>query len=319
MKMNHRLIIVLSLLTLCLGAADFRIVDIRPKIKAHNDTIILSDIVVDSSQLTESEKTLTVMETPRDNNVKNLSIVAVAELLQKYTELHDIRLRGPSIIRFQRISNPELIDMSKKAILSYIEGNAPWKEWTVDVLLSPSDKHNISQVGYFKSVRVLSVDKHERLGNVSFRLQFSDEKGKEIKKEILVPLIVKKVNALVLKTNLRRGHIIKKSDLIESPTWVGKDRSVVISDLASILGKETRFNMNAGDLVKSKDLLNPIVARRGDLVWVTATKGKSLSVRLSVIALEDGRLGDLIKVRNNSSNKEFSVQLTSTKQAKLDL
>ena len=130
-------------------------------------------------------------------------------------------------------------------------------------------------------------------------------------------MVLKQVNALMLKNSLSKGKVVKSSDLIESPTWVGKDRSLILADASKAVGRELSHSMNAGDLIRHRDLLNPVVARRGDLIWVTATLGKTLSVRMSVIALEGGRLGDQIKVKNNSSQKVFSVRLTSNKAARV--
>lgn len=76
----------------------------------------------------------------------------------------------------------------------------------------------------------------------------------------------------------------------------------VVSDPAKIDGKILRVGLLAGAPILASFVQNPLVVHRGQRVLLTLTDG-GMTVRDSVVALEDGRVGDDIALRNSESQK----------------
>jgi len=107
---------------------------------------------------------------------------------------------------------------------------------------------------------------------------------------------------------------LRKNDIKKVPIWVGGDKKDYIADENHCIGKELAKNLSTGDIIRTNDLLSPVCAKRGDVLWVECRSG-ALSVRVAATAMENGRMGDVIKVKNNSSKKTFDAELVSEREA----
>jgi flagella basal body P-ring formation protein FlgA len=172
----------------------------------------------------------------------------------------------------------------------------------------------ISKAGDFDKVEVRPHENKGMLGTVDFRVTFLDAKGSQIDKMTISPVILRKVEVVVIGSSSKKGHRIKKSDLKKVPMWVGGNNKDYILDENECIGKELAKNMTDGDIIKANDILMPICAKKGDIIWVEYASD-SLTVRIAATVLESGRKGDFIRVKNNSSKKIIEVELVDEKQA----
>lgn len=313
------LLLVVLAGTLSHGANNkrWRILDVKSKIFSAAPTIKIKDIISNPKLLTDTEQNLTVMDTPVDRSV-TISINELAYRLQKYQELFDAKLRGPRNIVIRKLQNKEYLYKAKEAVTAYIKKTDPWKDWEVDILFSNDDELRITKVGEFDSVNVIPYDNKSMIGTLGFRLTFFNKNKTALEKIIINPVILKKIDVVVFNTTSNSGHIIKQSDLKTVPLWVGDQKKSYVTKLSRCLGKELARKMTYGDIVRETDLLNPMCVKRGDIIWVQCKSG-ALNVKVVAIALQPGRQGDFIKVRNRSSQKEFMVQLTGPKKAQYRL
>ncbi|OVE77385.1 flagella basal body P-ring formation protein FlgA [bacterium F16] len=316
--MIRKSLAIVALVCSLTAFANVRNVQINSMVECSEDDAVLADFVKNPEILKDEELTLKVMETPRVSKSRKITLVALAYMLQRYDQLHDLQLTGKRMIEVKRTASSQHIKKAKAAVNKHISTNAPWKDWTVDVLFSAGDGRQISDVGEFYSVRVINTAGSRKLGNVSFKMAFYNDDNEIIKQITVHPLVVRQVEAVVIREGLPSGHVIRPDDIELTPTWLGKGRDDVISDPQKVVGLELSRKVASGDMLRSADLRNPIGARRGDMIWVTANNA-GLSVRLTVQALEGGRVGQNIKVRNTTSKKEFLVELTGQKEAQVQL
>ncbi|MCJ8329467.1 MAG: flagellar basal body P-ring formation protein FlgA [Lentisphaeria bacterium] len=300
-----------------LSADNVRLLNIKSKINCSKATITLGDISLNTDILSDDELDIIIMSAPQKSKTKRVSILTIANLMQPYEELHDINIRGPQYITIIKIADPEQIEKVYKAISQYLAKTAPWDKWTVDALFSTGDKRQISKAGAFHKVKVLSSRGIEKVGNVNLNIAYYDKDGGLMKKESFHPVIVKQVNAVVVRSSLARKHIIIKDDIQIVPSWLGKDGKDIISKIDHVLGRELKRQLSSGAMIKYKDLLNPIIVKRGDLVKVHC-RYKKMYVTISAIAMESGRLGQSIKVKNASSKELLNVNITGPKVAKFN-
>jgi flagellar basal body P-ring formation protein FlgA len=76
----------------------------------------------------------------------------------------------------------------------------------------------------------------------------------------------------------------------------------LVTDPARVEGKILRVGLIAGSPILASFLENPLVVHRGQRVLLTLTDG-TMVIRDSVVALEDGRVGDDITMQNPESQK----------------
>ncbi len=289
-----------------------RVISVKSRVVAKGSCIRLKDIAVNGMALTEAERELEVIEAPTDSD-QTIGIVDLAYMLQRYPELMNLRLKGPRTIILQKASDSSAIDKAKGDIVQQIKGMAPWKDWEIDVILSASDESSISKAWPFSKVELLPSENKTMIGSVNLNVAFVDANGRQSGKCILSPTILKKVGVVVLNSNCRQGQILGEGSVKKVPMWLGPENKDYVTELDECLGREIAKSMSAGEIVRSNDILNPVCAKKGDMVWVECRSG-ALSVRLAVTALEGGRQGDMIKVLNQPTQKTFSIQLTGEKQ-----
>ena len=121
--------------------------------------------------------------------------------------------------------------------------------------------------------------------------------------------VMKRQNIAVARVSLQRDSIIEAGDV----QFENRFLSTVVDEPkeADVYGHSVRNVMSAGSILSLRDLRKPVQKRNGyavksrDSVRVTAV-GNGLKIRLAkAVALESGRVGETIRMRNSVSNKEI--------------
>jgi flagella basal body P-ring formation protein FlgA len=295
----------------------FRILDMKAKVFTGDGTVRLKDLASNLKELSEAEQELVIVETPTDKS-SEYSLIDVAYMLQRHKELHDVKIRGPRTVVIQKKQNVEFILRAKEAVTNYVSSEEPWKEWETDVLFSNDDELRINKIGEYANVVATPYDNKAMLGTLAFSLNFFDADGKPSGKTIINPVILKRVDVVVMNANVAPGDILQRSGLKQVPMWIGDMKKSYVTDIESCIGKEVAKRMSFGDILMSTDILNPICVKKGDILWIECLHGV-LRVRVAATALQNGRLGDYIRVKNRSSNKEFMVELIGPKEARYQI
>jgi flagella basal body P-ring formation protein FlgA len=102
---------------------------------------------------------------------------------------------------------------------------------------------------------------------------------------------------------------VQKVDVLRSPSsYLSSDIDPDNYDVAQ--------GMAAGSPVAKGDVTERPVIHRGEVVDVIATEG-ALDIRMKALALEDGGVNTLIKMRNLDSNKEFDAQILNENEVRV--
>ena len=75
-----------------------------------------------------------------------------------------------------------------------------------------------------------------------------------------------------------------------------------------IIGQQIKRNLKAGTLLGSDMLDAPLLIERGDLLLIQ-TKRPGLKVKMQGVAMERGKLGQVIRVRNSQSNNIVAARV----------
>jgi flagella basal body P-ring formation protein FlgA len=129
--------------------------------------------------------------------------------------------------------------------------------------------------------------------------------------------IHQRVQALVAKEYLRRGRILSREDLVPKQFELNQLKFGYFTDINEVLGKTLKRHLNRGAVLTPSNIVVTKVIKRGERVSIIAETG-GISVRASGEALEDGGLGDIIRVKNLNSKKVIEARIEAPGRVKVD-
>lgn len=106
----------------------------------------------------------------------------------------------------------------------------------------------------------------------------------------------------VAARDIARGELLQASHLNRNLINISNIRQGFSLEEDSIIGRETKRNISAGEPFRTAALDAPTAIKRGESVILQA-QASGIKVSSSGTALADGRVGQKIRVRNNSSDR----------------
>lgn len=100
------------------------------------------------------------------------------------------------------------------------------------------------------------------------------------------------------------GERLEPNDVQQATLMLAPSPSSPLASVEAIAGQEARRRLVPGQVLRYGDLEAPLKVRRRDAVEVRVVRG-SVLVRVKAQALEDGRVGDVIRVRHPDRRTEF--------------
>lgn len=117
------------------------------------------------------------------------------------------------------------------------------------------------------------------------------------------------VKMVVTKQLLQRGTVLTADMLQEVDAPVLPNGQVDTSQLTSVKDvqmAELVRDVPAGTPLRSNDIRRAILVKMGQQVLMTVGNGNDFQIRVRVEALQDGRMGDQVKLKNAESGKSLS-------------
>jgi len=117
------------------------------------------------------------------------------------------------------------------------------------------------------------------------------------------------VKMVVAKQLLQRGTVLTAEMLQEVDAPVLPNGQVDTGQLTSVKDvqmAELVRDVPAGTPLRSNDIRRAILVKMGQQVLMTVGNGNDFQIRVRVEALQDGRMGDQVKLKNAESGKSLS-------------
>ncbi|MHC8306825.1 flagellar basal body P-ring formation chaperone FlgA [Pseudomonas sp. PB3P13] len=121
------------------------------------------------------------------------------------------------------------------------------------------------------------------------------------------------VQAVVTTQVLERGQAITSAMLEQQEVNLGKQRRGVIASIEDVTGLSAKRRIRAQQVLSTDMLVSPWLVRRGDKVKVTARQGE-IQAAIQGLAMEDGRLGAVVRVKNPGSGKIIEARVTGARE-----
>ena len=111
---------------------------------------------------------------------------------------------------------------------------------------------------------------------------------------------------LVAAQPLRRGQVLS-AELIQPGQRPAREvDATALSDLRQPGDHELVRDLAPGEMLRAADLRPALMVRRGQVVWLRVGEGTGFVVSARVEALQDGRLGEPVTLRNPDSGQTVS-------------
>lgn len=155
-----------------------------------------------------------------------------------------------------------------------------------------------------------------KIGSNLLILEFRE--GETVERVKIWGYVEAKVPVVVLKRPVLNKTILNEEDIEVELKPLSRLPQDVVLDKNSAIGKQVRMSLKAGTALRYSHIERPVVIKRNQMVYIVA-KGKSFVVKAKGIALQDGREGANIKVRNVSSKKILWGKVISSEEVEVTL
>ena len=129
-----------------------------------------------------------------------------------------------------------------------------------------------------------------------------------------VPLPPKSSNlrAVALRQSMTKGEMITKDDLVMIPVSAQQNYGLFIN-LDDVIGRRIRTPINAADPIRARQLEPRYLVEKNKPVTI-AVSVNGLYVKMTGTALQDGQIGEFVKVENHSSGKTITGKVTGQRK-----
>ncbi|MFA5879546.1 MAG: flagellar basal body P-ring formation chaperone FlgA [Candidatus Margulisiibacteriota bacterium] len=166
-----------------------------------------------------------------------------------------------------------------------------------------------------KSAKTFSaeLENKELLGLVIIPLSFYNDKNLMVDKKELVLKIDAFSNLVVTKRSLKPKEIIKADDLELSYGKLNDKPQNIILNISDAINKETKYNIQKGDLLLKSMIQETPLIRKGDKISIIFFNN-SIKLEVEGNALEDGYYGKTIQVQKRAPYKIFEGEIIDSKK-----
>ena len=119
------------------------------------------------------------------------------------------------------------------------------------------------------------------------------------------------IDVPVVTRQLGRGDLIEASDLSSKAVPKLQLRKETVTDAKQLIGQSPRAVISAERPIRLSEISAPLVIKKGDAVQMTYTN-PYMSLKASGVALQDGAIGELIRVKNDKSEKSVSGRVAGS-------
>ncbi|QJA06563.1 flagellar basal body P-ring formation protein FlgA [Thermosulfurimonas marina] len=207
-----------------------------------------------------------------------------------------------SLARARTITEEHLREVFRKEIVSTL----PWPEEAVEITRFSAEPLPLEvPEGAVERVRISGAP---HPGSNTLLVDYL-LKGRLLARVRVLGFVEVWVPVAVLKRPLPRGAVLSATDLTLERRPLTRLPQDALFDLKEAVGKELRVGLPAGRVLRRSQIRAPALVHRNQIVRIVA-RSAHLTVTARGQARQDGRPGEIIRVRNLSSKKEIYARVT---------
>jgi flagella basal body P-ring formation protein FlgA len=121
---------------------------------------------------------------------------------------------------------------------------------------------------------------------------------------------------VVAKRLLQRGTILQADMLEETQASANQADTQLLTSLKDAQQAELTRDMPAGQPLRVSDLRRAVMVKQGQVVMLSIGEKAEFQISVRMEAMQDGRLGEQVKLKNPESGKQVSGIVTGPNTAK---
>lgn len=140
--------------------------------------------------------------------------------------------------------------------------------------------------------------------------------GKSVRSFWIAAEIGVRAEVLTAAKRISSGKIIASADVVQKCVEITDLRASYIRNPEDLMGKASRRNFSPGDPLTQESFSDPFLVKNGETVRLCLERDGIVLTSLGK-AEQDGKLGQMIRVRNIDFSKLLKAQVTGRAEAKL--
>ena len=142
--------------------------------------------------------------------------------------------------------------------------------------------------------------------------------GKPLASSASPAVVVAPVSKTVVvpKKLIQRGTVIEADMLEEVSQSGGQADNSLLQSMKDALTAEAVRDLSAGQALRSSDIRRAILVKQGQLVTMTIGEKSGFLIIVRVEALQDGRMGEQVRLKNTESGRQISGVVTGPSTVK---
>jgi flagellar basal body P-ring formation protein FlgA len=129
------------------------------------------------------------------------------------------------------------------------------------------------------------------------------------------PSVVPKT-VVVAKRLIQRGAILQPDMLEEVQASPGNADTQLLRSLKDAQNAELTRDIAAGQALRVSDIRRAVMVKQGQSVMFSVGNGKEFQISIRMEAMQDGRLGEQVRLKNPDSGRQVSGVVTGLNSAK---
>jgi flagella basal body P-ring formation protein FlgA len=121
---------------------------------------------------------------------------------------------------------------------------------------------------------------------------------------------------VVVKRLLQRGTVLQADMLEETQASANQADTQLLSSLKDAQQAELTRDMPAGQALRVSDLRRAVMVKQGQVVMLSIGEKSEFQISVRMEAMQDGRLGEQVKLKNPESGRQVSGIVTGPNTAK---
>ena len=307
-----QIIAMLSAAVVFIAAVAVEAAELRTAVSIDRDEVLLGDLL---DGISADRAAIAVAQAPQPGRVAEVPAAWVARIARAYG-IDYAPASATDSVRVARASNQ--VDFSGIETLLRARLRPHLGSGEIVIEMDGIDRVMHLPTSVDPSIALDSFDFHRTTGQ--FVASVVAPAGAPPNQQVAVPVrgfARAIVQVPVLAQGVQEGSVVGAGDV----TWLEMDAASVPSGTArtaeDLVGQAARRALDAGQMVLLADLQPPVVVARGSGVMIRFNSGV-LTITARGRALEDGALGDSVRVTNANSGRTLYAVVTSPNLVEAD-
>lgn len=298
---------------------------LRRQAKLTGPIVRLGDIADIGSSSTEEMKNLKstpLMPAPAPGSQEYIHLSQVRDLLvSRGVDVGTLRFGGEAFVEIGgTYQTPQLEtiesdrirsaprntqDSLEQVIHDYLQEESGHDHWKIELVLLKADQRKLAKIG-----TVVQVEGGRRPWTGRQRFLITGDLQDE--KVAIYAKVVRVQTVLFAREAIAKGNIIRLTDL-ELREHEGRVPTTAYASLNDVVGMEAARSIRPDTIVQESHVKAPLQVQRGESATVFARTG-GITVKSSVVARQDGAMGDLIQVETVDSKEQFTARVSGRRR-----